>query len=120
MADAPPHDLARQVKIYVCVFIALLVGTLLTAALYYLHVASMAVAIAIALFIASVKGFLVAGFFMHLISERKAIYAIVTVAVIFVAVLMYFTVFARSETPRGTEFYRTPLMTNPETAKPSP
>ncbi len=120
MDATPPHDLARQVKIYICVFIGLLVGTLLTVAFYYLHLASVAVSITIALFIASVKAFLVAGFFMHLISERKAIYFILTVTVIFVASLMYLTVYARSETPRGTEFYSTPVGTNPVPGKPSP
>ncbi len=118
MADLPSHDVSREVKIYLCVFLGLLVGTLVTTGLYYLHLASMAVSIAIALFIASVKAFLVAGFFMHLISERKAIYAILTATLIFAAGLMYLTVYSRSQTPRGTVFYGEPGTTGGVPAKP--
>ena len=66
MGDAHSHDLSRQVKIYICVFIGLLVGTLVTVGMYYVHFTSMAVTVSVALFIATVKAFLVAGFFMHL------------------------------------------------------
>ncbi len=107
MADTHPHDLSRQVKIYICVFIGLLVGTILTVAMYYVHFASMAVTVTIALFIATVKGFLVAGFFMHLISERKAIYTILIAAVIFFTALMYLTVLSRQQVPHGTAYYGT-------------
>jgi len=117
MGDSHSHDLSRQVKIYLCVFIALLVGTLVTVGMYYVHFASMTVTITIALFIATVKGFLVAGFFMHLISERKAIYAILAATVVFFASMMYLTVYARSATPRGTVFYGDPKATNTEKAK---
>ncbi len=118
MADSRSHDISRQVKIYICVFIGLLVGTLLTVTFYYLHIANMAVAISIALFIAAVKAFLVAGFFMHLISERRAIYAILTATAIFAGTLMYLTVYGHSETPRGTEFYGTPGTTGTGAVKP--
>lgn len=102
MGDAHSHDLSRQVKIYICVFIGLLVGTVLTVAMYYVHFASMAVTVSIALFIATVKAFLVAGFFMHLISERKAIYTILVATVFFFAALMYLTVWSRGQVPSGT------------------
>jgi caa(3)-type oxidase subunit IV len=50
--------------------------------------------IAVALFIATVKAFLVAGYFMHLISERKMIYGILAATVFFFAGLMYLTVWS--------------------------
>ena len=98
------HDISRHVKIYVTVFVALLVGTVVTVAMNYMHFDSMALTVTIALFIATVKAFLVAGFFMHLISEKKAIYAMMLVTVFFFAAMMYLTVWARDQMPKGTEF----------------
>ena len=56
----------------------------MTVGVSYLHL-SVGAAIALALFIAAIKGSLVAAFFMHLISERKLIYAvlILTAGVLF-------------------------------------
>lgn len=99
---ASQHDIAKDVRRYLIVFIALLAGTMLTVAMYYVHLSSMALTIAIALLIATVKASLVAGFFMHLISERKAIYAILLATGFFFAGLMYLTVWSRDQTPRGT------------------
>ncbi len=98
------HDVARHVRIYITVFLALLVGTVVTVGMYYVHFDSMAVTVTIALFIACVKGFLVAGFFMHLISERKTVYAIMLATAFFFAGMMYLTVWSRDEVPFGTEF----------------
>ena len=64
----------------------------------------MAVTISVALFIAVTKAFLVAGFFMHLISERKAIYAILLATVFFFSGLMYLTVWAHGQVPVGTVY----------------
>ena len=97
-------DISRHIKVYVSVFVALLLGTILTVAMYYQHFESVAVTVAIALFIATVKASLVAGFFMHLISEKKAIYAILVATVFFFAGMMYLTVWARGEMPKGTRY----------------
>src|SRR5258706_16134735 len=99
-----PQHIAKHVKVYITVFIALLAGTLLTVTMYYLHFNSMAVTITIALFIATIKASLVAGFFMHLVSERKAVYAILLATVFFFAAMMYLTVWARGEMPAGTTY----------------
>jgi hypothetical protein len=48
----------------------------------------------VALAIALVKGFLVAGFFMHLVSERIMIYTIMVATVFFFAGLMYLTLWS--------------------------
>ena len=55
----------------------------------WLHIDSVALTVAIALFIACIKGFLVAGYFMHLISEKKMIYGILIATFFFFAGLMY-------------------------------
>jgi len=101
---AHAHDISKHVKVYVLVFVALLLGTILTVSMYYCHFESMAVTITVSLFIATVKASLVAGFFMHLISEKKAIYAILMATVFFFAGMMYLTVWARGEMPKGTSY----------------
>src|SRR5579862_6164084 len=98
MSDHHGHDLQQEVRRYKLVFISLLVGTCLTVGAYYLHLPSVALTIAVALFIASVKAFLVAGYFMHLISEKKMIYGILAATVFFFAGLMYLTVWSMQPT----------------------
>ena len=68
-------DIDKQVKIYITVFVALMALTIVTVAVSYLHL-STPMAIAVALFVATIKGSLVACYFMHLISEKKLIYAV--------------------------------------------
>ena len=80
------------------VFVALLIGTVATVGAYYLHLPSVALTIAVALCIASIKAFLVAGFFMHLISEKKMIYGILATTVFFFIGLMYLTVWSMQPT----------------------
>ena len=65
-------DLKKHVRTYLMVFGALMVLTLVTVGVRYLHMPVPA-AILVALAIAMVKGSLVACYFMHLISERKLI-----------------------------------------------
>src|SRR3970282_1087228 len=80
-------DIDRHVSVYITVFVALMVLTIITVAVSYLDL-SMAVAVPVALFIAIVKGSLVAGYFMHLISEKKLIYAVLVLTVVFFAALL--------------------------------
>ncbi len=88
------HDIQKSVKRYLFVFYALIVGTVVTVLASRFHIDSVALTVAIALFIACVKGFLVAGYFMHLISEKKMIYGILIATVFFFAGLMYLTVWS--------------------------
>lgn len=88
------HDIGKQVRIYVGIFIALLVGTVITVAMNSVHFDSMKVTIAVALFIASIKAFLVAGYFMHLMSEKKMIYCILGATLFFFSGLMYLTIWS--------------------------
>ena len=103
-ADAHAHDVSKHVKVYITVFIALLVGTVLTVGMYYVHIPSVAWTIVIALSIATIKAFLVAGFFMHLISEKKTIYAVLAATAFFLASMMYLIIWGRGEVPRGTMY----------------
>jgi cytochrome c oxidase subunit 4 len=73
-----------------------MVLTVVTVAASYLDV-SVGAAIALALTIAAIKGGLVAGFFMHLISERKLIYSVLALTVLFFLVLLFAPVWGQAE-----------------------
>lgn len=75
-------DIDHHVKIYIRVFISLMVLTVITVAVAQLEV-TIPVAIALALFIATIKGSLVACYFMHLISEKKLILIVLAITVLF-------------------------------------
>lgn len=81
-------DIDRHVRTYIVVFISLMALTFVTVAISRLHLPTPA-AVGLALVVASIKGGLVAAYFMHLISERKVIYWVLgfTVAC-FIAVLL--------------------------------
>jgi cytochrome c oxidase subunit 4 len=82
-----PAEIDRHVRVYITVFVALMALTIITVAVSYLHL-STPMAIAVALFIATIKGSLVACYFMHLISEKKLIYAVLGITVFKFIVLM--------------------------------
>ncbi len=80
-------DIDRHVRVYIIVFVALMALTIITVAVSYLDLPP-AMAITVALFVATVKGSLVACYFMHLISEKRLIYAVLVITAIkFVALL---------------------------------
>ena len=82
-------DIDRQVKGYLLVFATLMTLTIVTVAISRLHL-PVATAVTIALVVASIKGGLVASYFMHLIAERKLIYWVlgITVAFFFFVLLL--------------------------------
>jgi cytochrome c oxidase subunit 4 len=84
------HDAAeidRHVRIYIIVFVTLMALTIVTVAVSYLHLPVM-MAVAVALLVATIKGTLVACYFMHLISEKKLIYAVLVLTVVFFVALL--------------------------------
>ena len=81
-------DVKKSVRSYLIVFGALLVGTALTVAANEMHLV-VPLAITVALIIAVVKGSMVAGVFMHLSHEKKAIYAALLLTVVFFIVLLF-------------------------------
>jgi cytochrome c oxidase subunit 4 len=89
MMDAA-HSAAfdKHVRGYIFVFVTLMVLTLVTVAVWRLHL-PVPVAIALALAIATVKGSLVACYFMHLISEKKLILSVMLLTIgLFVVLLL--------------------------------
>jgi caa(3)-type oxidase subunit IV len=96
----------KHLKAYIMVFVALLVGTVLTVAVSYVHFGhedSHAGNIAVALVIAMAKAFLVAAFFMHLVSEKRSIYTVLVCTAFFFVGLMALTVWAMNDFPERTE-----------------
>lgn len=81
------EEVKTQVRRYVVVFVALLTLTIITVTVSYFHL-SVVPALVVALFIASLKGSLVASYFMHLLSERKLIYFVLALTGIFFLALM--------------------------------
>ncbi len=92
MSDDHAVDLQKHVRAYILVFVSLMVLTLVTVAVSYLHL-PVRQAIAVALLIATVKGSLVASYFMHLISEKKLILWVMVLTVVFFIVLLLFPTF---------------------------
>lgn len=87
MAGHSVEEIKKETRVYILVFVALAALTVVTVAVSYLHLSFVA-AIGLALLVATIKGSLVAGFFMHLISERKLVYWILTLTAIFFLALM--------------------------------
>ena len=84
-------DIDRHVRVYITVFVTLMVLTIVTVAISRLHL-SVPVAVAVALFVATVKGTLVACYFMHLISEKKLILWVLLLTVVFFVALLFLPV----------------------------
>ena len=82
------EEIDRHVRTYILVFVSLMVLTVVTVAVYYLPL-PLGASIALALVIATVKASLVACFFMHLISEKKLIFAVLGLTVAFFFVLLF-------------------------------
>jgi cytochrome c oxidase subunit 4 len=100
MGDSHSHDdIKKHVKVYVGVFLALLVGTIITVLVSFVDFGGAWKNISIALVIATVKAGLVAAFFMHLSAEKKTIYAILITTVFFFAGLMALTLLSFMDIP---------------------
>ncbi|HEV2209667.1 MAG TPA: cytochrome C oxidase subunit IV family protein [Verrucomicrobiae bacterium] len=96
-----PH-FAHHVRRYLYVFYALIFGTLITVGASYIPWGNREINIGVALFIAVCKASLVAGYFMHLISERKMVYGIMAFTAFFFIGLMFLTLGALNDFPRHT------------------
>lgn len=80
--DHGHHDLDKEIRKYIVVFASLMGLTLVTVAISYLHL-PIVPAVLLALLVASVKGSLVACYFMHLLTEKKLILWVLALTVLF-------------------------------------
>jgi cytochrome c oxidase subunit IV len=88
-------DIDRHVRIYITVFVALMALTIVTVAVSYLDLPT-PMAIAVALFVATIKGALVACYFMHLISEKRLILVVLVITAVKFVALLALPVFTHS------------------------
>ena len=99
MTTQAQKEFTDHVRRYLYIFYALLFGTLITVGASYIPFGNHAINIAVALLIASGKAFLVGGYFMHLLSERKMIYGLLAFTACFVLGLMFLTLSAYGDFP---------------------
>lgn len=90
------EDIKKHVRVYINVFVALMALTVVTVGISYLHL-SVVPAIILALVVATIKGSLVASYFMHLVSEKKMIFATLILTGVFFIVLMFLPVLFHSD-----------------------
>src|SRR5215217_7279882 len=88
-------EIDKHVRVYITVFVALMVLTIVTVAISRFHL-PVHTAVTLALLVATVKGSLVACYFMHLISEKKLIYAVLAITAFFFVVLLALPVITHS------------------------
>src|SRR3954462_5085894 len=96
-----PEEIRKHVNRYLLIGLALMIGTGLTVWAAFIDFGKVLPGgesvnwnVIVALIIACAKGFLVAGFFMHLISEKKMIYSVLAFTVFFFAALMFLTIWS--------------------------
>ena len=82
-----PEEFKKHLGKYYVVFVALICLTAVTVGVSYLKLAR-PIAIALGLTIATVKAGLVAAVFMHLIDEKKVIYAVLILTGLFFALVL--------------------------------
>ena len=95
-SDHNIESIKNHIRIYLIVFGALGVLTVITVLASYLEV-STSEGIFLALIIASVKASLVAGYFMHLISERNTIIWILLLTVFFFFVMIFLPLISNTD-----------------------
>ena len=91
MSGSGGEDIKHHVKVYVGVFIALMVATVITVSVSYMRLAILG-AVTVAMIVATVKGSLVAAYFMHLKSEKPAIFWLLILTASFWVLLMFIPV----------------------------
>ncbi len=100
MSESEAALVKEHVRVYVMVFAALAVLTIVTVAISYLDLSTGA-AIGVAMVVATVKASLVALYFMHLISEQKVIVWLLLLCAAFMVFLFFL--------PLGTQVGIAPL-----------
>jgi hypothetical protein len=105
-ADEHPVDFNSYVRRCIYIFIAILCATSLMIWISFLpeHY-SWAAKVGMILAVAAANAFVVAGFLMHLISEKKMIYTVLGFTVFFVIGLFGLTLYAMKDFPAGTTFH---------------
>ncbi|MCA9403588.1 MAG: cytochrome C oxidase subunit IV family protein [Candidatus Omnitrophica bacterium] len=99
---AETTDFKKEQALYYKVFGTLAVLTVVTVAISSLKI-GIALAIFLALFVATTKASLVASFFMHLSHEKKLIYLVMSLTAFMFLFMMIFIVYTVHDVPDGTK-----------------
>ena len=91
------EDVQAHIQLYKKIGAALMVLTVVTVLASFLPV-GIALGVVVALIIATVKGSLVASYFMHLVGERKSIYFTLLLTGFFFLVLIFIPLLGHSDT----------------------
>ena len=97
-----PVNLKSYFRLCAVVFVVVLCTTALMIYASFLPHFGWTAKVAMILAIAVVNAFLVAGYLMHLLSEKKMVYTVLIFTVIFFIGLMGLTMFAMNDFPPGT------------------
>ncbi len=98
-----PVSLNSYIRLCGVVFVIVLCTTSAMIATSFAHLGNgWTLKVALILAIAVVNAFLVAGYLMHLLSEKKLIYGVLIFTVLFFIGLMGLTMWAMSDFPTGT------------------
>lgn len=92
-----PAELKKSIRTYGMVGGLLFVFTAITVGVNEIHLSSVALAITIALLIATFKGSMVASIFMHLKNEKKWIYGSLLLTVVFFFFVLLLPMLAMSD-----------------------
>jgi caa(3)-type oxidase subunit IV len=105
MSESHPVDYKSYLRRCLYVFIAVVCTTSLMICASFLPHFGWTAKVAMILAIACVNAFVVAGFLMHLLSEKKMIYIVLSFTVFFFAGLMGLTLYAMHDFPTGTQMH---------------
>lgn len=96
MAGSSVEEIRKHLKVYYIIFASLAALTLVTVAVASLDL-DIGMAVLVAMVVASIKGTLVACYFMHLITERGMLFWILGICAVFFAALMMLPVLTVTE-----------------------
>jgi|SRR5579875_1924307 len=106
VSSTDEHDIRHEQKRYLAVYAVLVVGTVLTVAMYYVHFEAVWQTVGVALLIATTKATLVAAIFMHLWHGQREIYRILFFTGVFVAGMLILTTYAHFCLPEMGHYLR--------------
>jgi cytochrome c oxidase subunit 4 len=89
------QDVKKHVRQHLLIAVGVAVGTIMTIWTSQTNFGNFAANVAMTLGIAAVQAFLVAAYFMHLLSEKKVIYSFLVFTAVFFVVMMGVTFWAR-------------------------
>lgn len=102
MSESHPVEFKGYLRRCAYVFIAVLCTTSLMIFASFLPNYGWTAKVAMILAVACVNAFIVAGFLMHLLSEKKMIYTLLSFTILFFACLMGLTIWAMHDLPLGS------------------